>query len=146
MAARFEGGAERGAAVAVVVDDQQGERTLLGNGVGGLFSGRAASMAGMRSVKVDPSPGTDRTVREPPISSEMRLEMGRPRPVPVARSLVVKKGSKMRARVASSMPRPVSVTRSATQAVPPLSAARGRRRVSTMRRGSGAQLAGERMP
>ena len=44
----------------------------------------------------------------------MPYTVDRPSPVPLPFSLVVKNGSKMRARVCSSMPQPVSVTASCT--------------------------------
>jgi hypothetical protein len=44
----------------------------------------------------------------------MRRAMGSPRPVPLSDALVVKKGSKMWALAAGSMPHPVSLAPSMT--------------------------------
>ena len=48
----------------------------------------------------------------------MRLEMGRPSPVPWPTSLVVKNGSKMLGRYSGAIPTPVSETRSAARLLP----------------------------
>ena len=64
----------------------------------------------MRNVRA--LPGSLSTWMWPPLCLTMPYTVARPSPVPLPGSLVVKNGSKMRARVASSMPVPVSVTAS----------------------------------
>jgi hypothetical protein len=61
-----------------------------------------------------PCPGALDTEMAPPLCWTMPYTVARPRPVPWPVSLVVKKGSKMWASVASSMPVPVSRTERAT--------------------------------
>jgi hypothetical protein len=50
----------------------------------------------------------------PPLSVTMPYTVASPSPVPLPGSLVVKKGSKIRAWVAASMPVPLSLTTSST--------------------------------
>ena len=55
------------------------------------------------------SPGTDSTRKSPwCLLMTMRQEMSSPSPVPSPTGLVVKNGSKMRARMSSGTPGPVS--------------------------------------
>ena len=75
-----------------------------------LGAAPAMSAAGKYRVKVLPPPGVLRTSLAPWWLRTTPCTTARPRPVPLPTSLVVKKGSKMRARVAASMPAPVSDT------------------------------------
>ena len=65
-------------------------------------------------MNVVPCPGSLYTQMVPPLCWTMPNTVDRPRPVPLPVPLVVKNGSKIWARVASSMPVPVSVTASMT--------------------------------
>ena len=67
--------------------------------------------------KVDPLPRVLSTQVRPPMSSHSRREMASPSPVPCPTSLVVKKGSKILARVSRVMPQPLSATTSVGAAV-----------------------------
>ena len=73
-----------------------------------------AAASGSHSVTVVPSPGRLSMRKAPPDCSANPLAIGRPSPVPTPISLVVKNGSLARARVAASMPMPVSATVSRT--------------------------------
>src|SRR5262249_5651195 len=68
--------------------------------------------AGNSRVNVAPWPGSLSKRMLPPCSSTMRWTIESPRPVPSA--LVVKNGSKMRARTSAGMPGPSSFTESTT--------------------------------
>ncbi|MCY1534850.1 hypothetical protein D9M68_702340 [compost metagenome] len=74
--------------------------------------------AGKYSMKVVPSPGTLSTWIAPPCACTMPSTTGSPSPVPLPTALVVKKGSKMRLRVAASMPQPSSDTMTRTAPTP----------------------------
>jgi hypothetical protein len=63
-----------------------------------------------------PTPSSLSTRSSPPCSCAMPWLTARPRPVPCSLRLVVKKGSKMRARLAAGMPPPRSSTLSRTHA------------------------------
>ena len=65
-----------------------------------------AAASGRKTRKVLPFPGALSTVMKPPLLLTMPWTAARPRPRPV--NLVVKKGSKIRALVSSSMPEPLS--------------------------------------
>ena len=65
-------------------------------------------------MKVVPWPTVDSTVTWPPAWVTMACTAARPRPVPRARPLVVKKGSKQCSTVSGSIPAPVSDTIRAT--------------------------------
>src|SRR5262249_9944985 len=67
---------------------------------------------GRKHVTLVPRPGALSTWIAPRCSSRMRWQIESPRPSPL--SLVVKKGSKIRARMASGMPEPSSVTCAST--------------------------------
>jgi hypothetical protein len=66
--------------------------------------------AGRYTVNVEPLPGVETTSIHPPCSRTMPHVTLSPRPVPSPTSFVVKNGSKIRSRVASSIPVPVSWT------------------------------------
>ena len=72
-------------------------------------------MRGRKTRKMVPLPTTLSTAICPPDCVTMPYAVDKPRPVPLPATLVVKNGSKMRARVAASMPEPVSLTDSTTQ-------------------------------
>ena len=62
-------------------------------------------------MKVVPRPTSLSTVSEPPwLSTTIEREMVSPWPVPWPTALVVKKASKMRSRISSGIPAPVSAT------------------------------------
>ena len=61
---------------------------------------------------VVPQPGSLLTSTAPAFCLTMPYTVARPRPVPCPTGLVVKKGSKMWASVAASMPEPLSRTMS----------------------------------
>ncbi len=65
-------------------------------------------------MNVEPRPGSLSTRIVPPWRRTIPYTVARPRPVPRSRSLVVKNGSKILSRVASSIPHPVSATASHT--------------------------------
>ena len=75
--------------------------------------GATPSTSGSRTSKLAPRAGALPSRIEPPWDSTMPYATASPRPVPFPRGFVVKNGSKMRSRSASSTPIPVSVTRSA---------------------------------
>ena len=85
-------------------------------------------MVGKRRSMVVPRPGAVSMAMVPLCSSITCRTMASPRPVPLPRSLVVKKGSKMWGSTSGEMPEPVSETwkqrnspsgRVATVRVPP---------------------------
>ncbi len=61
-------------------------------------------------MKDAPRPGSLSTSMKPPLCLTMPYTVASPSPVPFPTSLVVKNGSKIWARVAASMPCPLSVT------------------------------------
>jgi hypothetical protein len=65
-------------------------------------------------VNVVPFPTSLRTSIRPPLRSTMPSTVDKPRPVPDSSALVVKNGSKIRSRVAASIPHPLSLTSSDT--------------------------------
>ena len=75
-------------------------------------------------MNVAPAPSSLTTRIDPPDWLTIPYAVDRPRPVPLPCAFVVKNGSKIRARVASSIPTPVSLTTMATR----LGAAPGRSR------------------
>ena len=89
---------------------------------------RAGRAKGKSTVKVAPAPGTLVTPIRPSISSTSRLEMARPRPVPLCRRAgplsACSNSAKMRSIASGGTPGPVSRTakRSMISAVPPRAA------------------------
>src|SRR5262249_45415960 len=81
----------------------------------GPASGPAAG-AGVRGGRIsnEVRPGAESALMCPRCLWTICWAMPRPRPVPSPWSLVVKKGSKMRPRMASGIPGPVSLMRTAT--------------------------------
>jgi hypothetical protein len=77
-------------------------------------AGVGASCRGRCTRNVAPRPGALSTSMPPPLCATMPYTVESPSPVPLPRPFVVKNGSKTRARVAASMPDPVSVTASST--------------------------------
>ncbi|MGC4000072.1 MAG: hypothetical protein QM767_22600 [Anaeromyxobacter sp.] len=90
--------------------------TASGPGEGGAGCGALPSSRGSSTSKVEPAPGALRTTTPPPDCFTTPCTVASPSPAPLPGALVVKNGSKTRARVASSMPAPVSVTESVTYA------------------------------
>ena len=70
--------------------------------------------AGRWIVKTVPASGRLETAMCPPARVTLPYAVARPRPVPSPACFVVKNGSNTRVVVSSSIPRPVSVTRSTT--------------------------------
>src|SRR5262245_54964490 len=89
-----------------------GRRGHGGGGPAGGSNGPAAvtggPSTGRRRVNRDPLPGSLCTSIVPPWASTILRVVGSPNPLPSAR--VEKNGSKIRARTASVIPTPVSVT------------------------------------
>ena len=81
-----------------------------GSVVSAVTATTGAATAGRRTRKIDPAPGRLSTVISPPIDRTMPCEIGRPRPVPTPRGLVVKNESKMRVMISGGMPGPLSCT------------------------------------
>ena len=73
---------------------------------------RPGATVGKRIRKVHPWPGWLSTAIWPPASRTISQTVASPIPVPFPTGLVVKNGSNMRRRVASSIPQPVSLTAS----------------------------------
>ncbi|MEQ1833810.1 MAG: VOC family protein, partial [Candidatus Eisenbacteria bacterium] len=71
-------------------------------------------LSGKRIVNVVPEPGAVSHSSEPPARFRMFWHTQSPRPVPLPTGLVVKNGSKIRARTSGVMPAPVSRTRRTT--------------------------------
>ena len=71
-----------------------------------------ASARGKYTVNDVPLPTSLKTSMVPPLRVTMLSTVGRPSPVPLPGSLVVKKGSKIRALVSPSMPQPLSLNAS----------------------------------
>ena len=68
-----------------------------------------SASSGRRMVKVVPRPGAVSKLMVPPcLSTTTERAMAYPCPVPLPISFVVKKGSKMRVRMCSGIPAPVS--------------------------------------
>jgi hypothetical protein len=70
----------------------------------------AGSQSGNQKLKAAPLPGALTISICPPSCLVMPNTVVIPSPVPSPTSFVVKKGSKIRARVAASIPAPVSLT------------------------------------
>ena len=70
----------------------------------------AFSTCGKKIVNALPTPGVLERCISPPDCLTIPCTVDNPRPVPLPTAFVVKNGSKMRSRVAMSMPVPVSVT------------------------------------
>src|SRR5690606_29614657 len=76
------------------------------------FRSASRSPVGRRTVKVVPTPTSDSSRTVPPCcSTTIACTNVSPWPVPRPTSLVVKNGSKIRCRISSGMPVPVSLTR-----------------------------------
>src|SRR5581483_679816 len=85
------------------------------HGASFLLAGGEAGWIGRRIMNVVPCPILESKVRSPPCFVTMVARASaRPWPVPLPTSLVVKNGSKIRCRIVSGMPRPVSETRIST--------------------------------
>ena len=94
---------------------------------------RHATERGKSTSKRAPRWGWLSTRMCPPACSTMPYTVASPRPVPLPTSLVVKNGSKMRARVASSMPTPSSSTVRRASGRPSSWVARGSWRCAAVR-------------
>ena len=106
---------------------------LIGGSDSGALAAGAADIGrdttGSSMRKVAPRPTSLWTAIVPPCSSSMFRHSDSPSPVPSPAGLVVKKGSKMRARISAGMPGPLSAMSSWTR-----SGSRSKRVVMTRRR------------